>query len=137
MADIIGTIEGVIVAALKVAVTDRPVEASPEDPRAYSDLPIGENGAILVSYRGSTFNPDGPMNSQIRRVHFDISIIVRDLRTGTGAYQLIETIRAALTGLNVYSGYVLRCISDGFLDVVDHLWLFTATYEAEIIDTTA
>lgn len=137
MIDIIGTVENHILSALRTYITDRPVEISPEDPRRYSDLPIGENGAILVSYRGSTFDTDSPMNCQARYLRFDISILVRDLRSGTGAYQLIDRIREALTGLNVFDNAVLRCVSDGFLDVVDHLWLFTATYEAVILDTTA
>lgn len=137
MIDTIATIERLILYSLRAVITDRPVEASPEDPRQYSDLPIGENGAVLVSYRGSIFEEDAPMNCQARRVRFDVSIIVRDLRSGSGAYPLIERIREALTGLVVFEDAVLRCVSDGFLDVVDHLWLFTATYEAVILDTTA
>lgn len=141
MASNIATIESFILTKLRAVITDRPVEASPEDPQQYKDLPIGENGIVLVSYRGSAFSElleqGDPPSGQARSVQFDVTMIVRDLRSHTGAYTIIEAVRAALTGQEVCVNAPLRCIRDGFHSVVNHLWFFSSTFEAVILDESA
>jgi len=87
-----------IIAQLRVEMTELAVEEFPDNPRDYKLL--HSLGAILVSYNRSNFEePDGYQYVQQKELmSFQTTLIIRGLHTSSGAYDIIDRIKTALTG---------------------------------------
>jgi hypothetical protein len=103
----IATIEGAIVNQLRTQVSAIEIVHYPDRPEAYRMT--HRVGAALVSYLGSTYGPlvDTGSIVQDRKLEFEVRLIARDLGwayggpadgLNPGAYELLESIRTALTG---------------------------------------
>jgi hypothetical protein len=91
-------IEQAIVEALAEAIPALTVEAMPENPGQYAMT--SALGAVLVGYQGSSYSGfTSQGGSQDREFHFEVTLLMRDLRTHQGAYAQLETIRETLAGL--------------------------------------
>lgn len=125
-------IETAIIDLLVPVVPNLKVEGFPDKPVGYKLK--HSTGAVLVSYQGSTFAaPITNPTSQSRTVTFDITLIVKDLRTHNGAYQYIDLIRATLTGYRIPDLARLYPVSEGFLNEQNGIWQWGMSFALNII----
>jgi Gp37 protein len=138
----IATIEAAIAAQLGAQLTAIEVVQFPDKPSAYRLT--HRIGAALVAWRGATYGAliDTAAVVQARRLEFEITLLVRDLGwsfggdpsgPSPGAYSLLETIRAALTGLQVPGCRKLFPLREQFLgrDAQGGVWTWSAMYALE------
>ncbi|GAB6035876.1 hypothetical protein JCM15519_04350 [Fundidesulfovibrio butyratiphilus] len=127
----IAEIERDMVALLAAALPDLRVESFPDKPDAYR---LGNQvGAVLVGYAGSRL-PDPFVlagNIQKRRLEYQLVVKVRSLRDHSGAYAVLETIRAALAGQDL-RGARFYPVREQFEDVSSGVWTYLAVYAADV-----
>jgi hypothetical protein len=127
----IAEIEHDMVALLATALPDLHVEPFPDKPDAYRLTQA--YGAVLVAYAGSRL-PDPSVlagTAQKRRLEFQLVVKVRSLRDHTGAYAVLEAIRAALAGQALH-GARFYPVREQFEDVSSGVWTYLAVYAADI-----
>jgi len=147
----IATVESQIVAQLKsylaTALGTQMVEVAhfPDKPEAYEMR--HRIGVALVIYSGSDFGEvlDIGNVAQERRMEFAVGVRIRDLGwayggppggTSPGAYQVLETIRAALTGFQPSTGCSkMRPLRERFVDRDRQggVWVYESTWETRTI----
>jgi hypothetical protein len=141
----IATIESAIVAQLRAQISTIEVAQFPDKPSAYRLT--HRIGAGLVAWRGATY---GSLNDtaavvQVRRLEFEVALVVRDLGwsfgadpsgPSPGAYALLEAIRAALTGFRVPGCRKMYPLREQFLgrDAQGGAWMWSSLYA---LDTMA
>lgn len=141
----IATLESAIAAQLRTQLNSIEVVQFPDKAAAYRLT--HRIGAALVAWRGATYGSldDTAAIVQVRRLEFEIALIVRDLGwsfgaepsgPNPGAYALLETIRAALTGFRVPGCRKMYPLREQFLgrDQQGGAWMWSATYA---LDTMA
>jgi len=112
-------IENAIINKLKIDIQDLAVEPFPDNVEDYKLL--HPKGAILVSYEGSNYtNPQ--IEQQIRLLEFDVIVIVRNLRSYLGAYEILDRVRQSLTNDLFIENAKLYPISEKFLFVEEDKW---------------
>lgn len=120
-------IETAIIDRLKDQVSELLVIGFPESPAGY--ILTHPKGAVLVSYQGSSFSePKSNFVSQIRRIEFDITLVVRNLRNHDGAYGYMDIIRTALTGYRVLDVARLYPTREGFLSEQSGMWQYGMSF---------
>lgn len=138
----IATIESAIAAQLRAQVTAIEIAQFPDKPAAYRLT--HRIGAALVAWRGTTYGAliDTAAVVQVRRLEFEVTLIVRDLGwsfggdpsgPNPGAYALLETIRAALTGWRLPGCRKMFPLREQFLgrDPQGGAWTWSALYALE------
>ncbi len=119
--------EQAIIDRLAAEIDNVRVEGYPDDPVNYRLM--HPNGAILVSYRGSTYAPPTSFKVvQEQRVLYDITIVTKNLRTNTGAYAYLEQIKTALTGYLIPGLKRMFPVQDGFLSDTNGIWRYGITF---------
>jgi hypothetical protein len=91
-------VETAIVQRLQALFPRLHVEAFPDDPRNYRVThPVG---TVLVIWRDAIFKPNQGLGAIVQGVElvYEVVFLVRNLRTHSGAYALIEAGRKALVG---------------------------------------
>jgi len=140
--DPISQLENAIVARLQPIKTELAASIPhllivpfPGTPEEYRKMAVQE-GAIFVACRGSRFGPQLEQGSpeQQRTLSFEISLKLRDLRGHSGAYAILEAVRNKLQGFEIVSRVPLMAVRDGFLGLEDNYWVFTSTFEAELLN---
>jgi hypothetical protein len=134
----IATIETAIVARLRTMVTAIEIAHFPDSPKSYRLT--HRIGAALVVYRGSEYGKieDTASIIQERKMEFDVTVLVRDLgwsvggspgATSPGAYAILETIRAALTGYQVPGARKIYMVREKFVerDADGGVWMYLLT----------
>lgn len=108
-------------------------------PDAPVDFPkIFPDGVLLVRYQGSNYETPDPNNQpkvvQTRTLEFQIAILTksfRETKKHQGAYTLIESVRAKLTG-HTPTGFsdssIMFPLGDGFLSEEAGFHIYTANY---------
>lgn len=121
--------ENLILARLQAQITGIQIESFPEKAAEYNlKHPVG---AILLHYSGARFNKnEGAWHVvQHTELKWGITLIVRNLRTQTGAYAYLDAIRTALTGYRPYNNHeMLYPIAENFLSNEDNLWVFAVDF---------
>lgn len=121
--------ENLILARLQAQITGIQIESFPEKAAEYNlKHPVG---AILLHYSGAKFGKNEGVIHVVQETElkWGITLIVRNLRTQTGAYAYLDSIRAALTGYRPYDNYeVLYPLSEQFLSNDDNLWVFAVDF---------
>lgn len=94
--------------AVEQAIVDRLMAALPTQVRvlAFPDSPIEQGfpkgvAAIYVRFAGVDLKPGGHQRTAFAQegvVEFEVRLLVKDLRSHTGAYPLMEQCQAALSG---------------------------------------
>lgn len=88
----------------------------------------GRKGMILIGYKRSRFRLTStqPVTCEII-AEYELSIQLRDLRSHTGAYPLLDMMRYAITGLIPLKGPLSKCypVQEGFIKVEDGIWYYT------------
>lgn len=94
----INDFEKPIIQRLKIKHPKTTVEPFPEGTENY--VLKDPNGAILVIFNSTTFSTPGNLDAtgQDTNNQFQISVVTRDLRSHYGAYALIKSVIAALSG---------------------------------------
>lgn len=141
----IATIESAIAAQLSAQISTIEIVQFPDKPSAYRLT--HRIGAALVAWRGATYGAldDAAAIVQVRRLEFEIALVVRDLGwsfgadpsgPSPGAYALLEAIRAALTGFKVPGCRKMYPLREQFLgrDPQGGAWTWSAFYA---LDTMA
>lgn len=113
-----------IVARLKAKVPALAVEYFPDRPADYRlNHPLG---ALLVSYPGSRFDEtvDTAAVVQPRRIHFSVTVVLRQLNGRGGAIDVLDQARVALVGFRPPDCRKLAAVSETFLGEEAGLWQY-------------
>lgn len=140
----IATIEGAIVARLRSSISAVEVVHFPDDPKNYRLT--HRAGAALVVYRGATYGQveDTAAIIQERSLEFDVTLLVRDLGwtlggpvagSRPGAYAILESIRAALTGFQIPGARKMYPVREKFLerDQQGGVWIYVISFALSTI----
>lgn len=102
---------------------DVTVEAWPEDVSEYTFR--GKGAAVLVRYSESEFTrPDGAeVVRQMMTPAFLVISVVRDLRTHSGAYAIMDRNRNAIVGLE-YKHRLFYAVREGLIERDENVWLY-------------
>lgn len=148
----IGTIEAALVRQLSAHITEIEVTHFPDTPEAYRMT--HRIGAALVRYEGGEYGQvtDTAAIVQERTLRFEVTVMMRDLGWNVGgpsigatpgAYAMMETIRATLTGFQVPGCDKAYPLRERFLkrDKQGGVWIYvmsfallTAAVEASALD---
>lgn len=141
----IATVESAIAAQLRSQLGTIEVAQFPDKPAAYRLT--HRVGAALVAWRGATYGAldDTAAIVQVRRLEFEVALVVRDLGwsfgadpsgPNAGAYALLEAIRAALTGFRVPGCRKMYPLRERFVgrDPQGGAWTWSSLYA---LDTMA
>jgi len=129
----IKSLESEIVARLAAKVAALPTQAYPDNPDTFSLM--SKAGMILVHYGGSTY---GPLLStdpvvQERRTSWNIVIVVRNLREHTGAYEVLDAVRAAIIGWKPSDGDKAIPVKEEYINETSGIWQYGITIEIPTI----
>jgi len=138
----IATVESAVAAQLSAQITAIEIVQFPDKPAAYRLT--HRIGAALVAWRATTYGAliDTAAVVQVRRLEFEVTLLVRDLGwsfggdpsgPNPGAYALLEAIRAALTGWRLPGCRKMFPLREQFLgrDPQGGLWTWSALYALE------
>lgn len=140
----VASIESAIAAQLRAQINTIEVAQFPDKPAAYRLT--HRVGAALVAWRGASYGAleDTAAVVQVRRLEFEVALVVRDLGwsfgaepsgPNPGAYALLEAIRAALTGFRVPGCRKMYPLSEQFLgrDPQGGAWTWSAKYALDTV----
>ncbi|NJR38527.1 MAG: hypothetical protein HC781_06370 [Leptolyngbyaceae cyanobacterium CSU_1_4] len=89
------------------------------------------SGKVLVGYKKSSFRVTNrtPLTME-QLAEFELSIQVKNLRTHTGAYTLLDQIRFGLLGFIPLMGASqgMYPVSEGFTDLDEGSWYYSQTF---------
>jgi Gp37 protein len=135
----ISTIESALVARLSAQINTVEVAHFPDAPKSYRLT--HRIGAILVRYDGADYGPlhDTAAIVQERVLRYETAVLVRDLGwsyggepdgTSPGAYAVVESIRAALTGFRVPGYGKMYPLRERFLerDKQGGVWIYSMSF---------
>lgn len=135
----IESIESALVARLQANVSGIEITHFPDEPESYRMT--HRVGSALVRYAGAKYGEllDTAAIIQERRLEFEITIMMRDLGWGVGsapdgtspgAYAILESIRAALTGFIVPGCRKMYPLRERFIerDRQGGVWVYTANF---------
>lgn len=121
-----------LVDAVTAAFPDLEVQAFPDRPQQWNF--IHELGSILVRFHGGKFSR--PMDTseavvQKRTPGFVFTIYTRNLHDHLGAYDILETLRQAITGFKMPGCMALYPLDEQFQAQHEGVWVYEAVYAAE------
>jgi hypothetical protein len=127
---VITEIEDAMVALLKTALTGVLVDSFPDTAAKYDKLPFNKNNMALVAYRGSRFGEPRITDVVVQEqtAEFEVNLAVRNLKGQQGAYVLLESIRATLTGSRLNGAGPLYPTGEHFIKVEEFIWEYFATF---------
>src|SRR5579863_3857183 len=135
----IATIEDAIVTQLRSQISSIEIAHYPDRPETWRMT--HRVGAALVMYKGAEYGKllDTAAAIQERKLEFEVSVMMRDLGWAVGgdasgpspgAYSIIESIRAALTGFVVPGCRKMYPVREKFLkrDKQGGVWTYASTF---------
>ena len=125
----IETIENKIIEKLKSELTDLLIESFPEKPQEF--VFTHPKGAILIHYQGGSYGNNQSLDVivQNKKMEFALTIVTRNLKTNSGAYALLETIKSILTGFKIDGCSKMYPVKEGFLVENNGIWQYTINFE--------
>ncbi len=104
------------------------VESYPENPESYRLL--NAEGALLVRYAGETDEETAVQQvlMQTERSVWNVVVVTRGLRTHTGAYPVIDTVKDTLGGETIEGG-ILRPAGVQFISESGGVWYHVVAFE--------
>lgn len=111
------------------------VEVFPDEPRRLQGA--APNKLVLVRYQGSKSQPPAgnnplskaPINQQ-RFLRFEISLLIKDLRTHKNVYIVRDQVMALLSGfVPANSKRALYHLQDGFVQLFEGIWFYAMVFE--------
>ncbi|MCC5636320.1 Gp37 family protein [Nostoc sp. CHAB 5844] len=119
--------EAAIVKRVEAVLAPFEVSIAPFPGDSDAQTKPGRKGQIFIGYKRSRFRLTStqPVTCEII-AEYELSIQLRDLRSHTGAYPLLDTLRYAITGLIPLKGPLSKCYpaQEGFLKVEDGIWYY-------------
>jgi len=127
-------LETQIVDRLKSRLTNIQVEPYPDRPAEYKLL--HPTGAVLVHYQGSRYGKRRATDAvvQERRLEFGITVMARHLRVHTGAYAILDSVCAILTGWKPAGYGKVYPLSDGFLSEDTGIWQYQMSFAVDSVN---
>jgi len=135
----IATIEAAIVAQLRSQISSIEIAHYPAEPETWRLT--HRVGAALVIYKGAQFGAllDTAAVIQERKLEFEVAVMMRDLGWAVGsaasgpspgAYSIIESVRAALTGFQIPGCRKMYPLREKFLkrDKQGGVWTYASTF---------
>ena len=117
-------IENSIIDKLKNTFPEVITEGFPDKPSEFILLhPIG---ALLIHYQGSNYNNTESLGfiNQENKKEFAITIVTRNLRANTGAYEYIDRLRNTLSGFKIDECTSLIPTKDYFISENNGIWQY-------------
>lgn len=123
----IGEIEKAIVERLAAQLAGVKVEAFPDKPDTYNMH--HPKGAVLVAFGRSTYSQPRATDLvvQERRIEWDITLVMRNLRDHAGAYDVLDAVRLILTGWQPPACRKMMPVREQFLDQRQGVWTYVMT----------
>ncbi|MFN8682779.1 Gp37 family protein [Paracoccus sp. P2] len=123
----IGEIEKAIVERLAGRLTGVKVEAFPDKPDTYTMH--HPKGVVLVAFGRATYSAPKTIDLvvQERRIEWDITLLMRNLRDHAGAYDVLDAVRLVLTGWRTSGAGKLMPVREEFLDQKQGVWTYVLT----------
>jgi Gp37 protein len=135
----IATIETAIVAQLRSHINSIEIVHYPDQPETWRMT--HRVGAALVIYKGAQYGDllDTAAVIQERKLEFEVAVMMRDLGWAVGgdasgpspgAYAIIESVRAALTGFQIAGCRKMYPVREKFLkrDKQGGVWTYASTF---------
>jgi len=135
----IATIEAAIVAQLRSQISSIEIAHYPAEPETWRLT--HRIGAALVIYKGAQYGDllDTAAVIQERKLDFEVAVMMRDLGWAVGsaasgpspgAYSIIESVRAALTGFQIPGCRKMYPLREKFLkrDKQGGVWTYASTF---------
>lgn len=128
----IATTEQAIIDRLTAQIANIKVEGYPDDPLTYKL--IHPNGALLVQYEGSGFSAPEDYNfvQQREKALFSVIVVTKNLRTHTGAYAFIESVKTKLTGYLIPNLKKLYLVRIKFLSDEGGIWRYEVAFALNV-----
>ena len=122
---LINTVETAIIERLKAKIPDAYVEAFPDNPALF--VPKHPKVNLLCRYADSTYSEPGPTDIivQERKMAFDITIVVKNLRGKEGCYTYLDAVRQAITGFKIPGCTKMYVSKDRYIKNADGLWFYS------------
>jgi hypothetical protein len=131
-------IETAIIKHLEATLHESPVLV-----RGFPDTPEGlgrivPRGQILVAYKSATFRETSIAPIAMEAIlDFEVSMQLSDLRSHSGAYPILDLIRAALTGFYPVVGASKPLLPKGErfadLDASTRIWYYVQNYQLSLV----
>jgi hypothetical protein len=126
-------LEWLVIGKLKDTGLNITIEPYPDRPSEYSL--IDPDAAALVVIPSSSYTP--AINGvQTRTTRIIITLLVRNLGTHAGAYDLLDSILAALQGWRPDGWMMLEAVSDQFVAETDGVWQYDMVFETSRLQIT-
>lgn len=120
----IRNIENSIIDKLKQEFPEVMVKGFPEKPSEFILLhPIG---ALLIHYQGSNYSDSQAFGCVVQenKKEFAITIVTRNLRQNSGAYEYIDKLKSLLTGWQIDECTKLIPTKDYFISENSGIWQY-------------
>lgn len=119
--------EEAIARRIETALAPFQVSVSPYPSDVEQQAKPIQKGMILIGYKRSRFREISyePMVCEMI-CEFEVSLMLRDLRSHVGAYPILDMIRYAITGFIPLKGPSGKCypIQEGFVDIENGIWRY-------------
>lgn len=87
----------------------------------------GRKGQVFIGYKRSRFRVTSMLPATCEVIaEYELSLQLRDLRSHSGAYPILDAIRYALTGFIPLKGPSHKCypVQEGFVKAEDGVWYY-------------
>jgi hypothetical protein len=125
-------IEDKIIARLKEEIPEVLIRPFPDKPSEF--ILLHPLGAILIHYQGANYSTTQSLGfvNQIKTAEFSITIVTRNLRSNEGAYELLDTVRLALTGYEIEGCSELTPIKENFISETKGIWQYAINFSLSV-----
>lgn len=97
----------------------------------------GRQGRIFIGYKRSRFQQTaGEPLTLNTTAEFEVALMLRDLRTHTGAYPVLDLVRRSLTGYWIPCDNVAgKCypVAEGFLKIEEGVWYYSQSFAVPLM----
>lgn len=121
-------IEDKIIEKLKEEIPELLVRGFPDKPAEF--LLLHPIGAILIHYQGGNYSKSQSLGyvNQTKTAEFSITIVTRNLRSNAGAYELLDSVRAILTGYRIDGCSQLTPVKENFISENKGIWQYAINF---------
>lgn len=125
---LVGYIENEIIGKISDKIPELHVEGFPDQPSEFRLT--HPKGAILVHYLGANYSQSNSLGCivQDKTLEFSITIITRDLRSGYGAYEYLDSIRNLLTGYKPEDCSKMQPVKEHFISENNGIWQYEINF---------
>lgn len=125
-------IEDKIIERLKEEIPEVLIRPFPDKPSEF--ILLHPLGAILIHYQGANYSTTQSLGfvNQIKTAEFSITIVTRNLRSNEGAYELLDTVRLALTGYEIEGCSELTPIKENFISETKGIWQYAINFSLSV-----